>query len=509
MSTSTLKPDGKGSLTIDEAQKAFADSLTSSFSELVGTNAPKLLLCIDCVDRLSENLLEWFSNELNHSMRSVPQFRNTRFLFTANSHEQRLRNFFDQFGFEQVHSYELAEVGDLKSTQAKEPAFSKRLINEKNSANLGNKLVHSMSKDQQDVKKFMSSYSEDEQKYLAVLSYPKRASRYSLEHFVDSRTAALAFNWLKRSPALRSVHSSGDLILNDAARDFARAHHAAENPESAIQWNEIASVLDLFFDQFPHIEDHKIAINLQAFSLFNQKLLNQLFNRDELSEIELFIQRNEGTLQEDGKNLSLTEDAKLVTRRYMEISERIPLPGLLDRVREIWLEDQEHFSVKKLKLDEERKNLTTEIEDTLKQIVKLNELKDKLLEDFKNPNRMKREKEYSFSTSKALIFLGLVTCGASVMFDSLGTYHAACGLAVTLFGFFWPNVELKKATATNDGPKSNLAIETQQRSLKHRIAGLGNRTGVMKANLGELDKQMENLGEVPPPPYLELAEESD
>ena len=127
--------------------------------------------------------------------------------------------------------------------------------------------------------------------------------------------------------------------------------------------------MDLFFDQFPHIEDHKIAINLQAFSLFNQKLLNQLFNRDELSEIELFIQRNEGTLQEDGKNLSLTEDAKLVTRRYMEISERIPLPGLLDRVREIWLEDQEHFSVKKLKLDEERKNLTTEIDDTLKQIV--------------------------------------------------------------------------------------------------------------------------------------------
>jgi hypothetical protein len=257
------------------------------------------------------------------------------------------------------------------------------------------------------------------------------------------------------------------------------------------------------------VEDHKIAINLQAFSLFNQKLLNQLFNNDEQSEIEVFTKRNEASILQDGKNFVLSDDAKLVTRRYMEISERVPLPGLLDRVREIWLEDQELFSKKKSKLDEEKKNLNLEIEDTLQQIVKLKELKDKLLDEFKSPKRFKREKEYSFSTSKALIFLGLTTCGASVMFESLGTYHAACGLAVTLFGFFWPNVELKKATATDDGPRSNLAIETQQRSLKHRIAGLGNRTGVMKSNLDEIEKQMENLGELPPQPYLELAEEID
>jgi len=193
----------------------------------------------------------------------------------------------------------------------------------------------------------------------------------------------------------------------------------------------------------------------------------------------------------------------------MEVSERVPLPGLLDRVREIWLEDQEYFSNKKAKLDEEHKNLTTEIEDTLQQVVRLNELKDKLLDDFKNPKRLRTAKEYSFTTAKALIFLGLATCGASVLFESLGSYHAACGLAVTLFGFFWPNVELKKATATDDGPRSNLAIETQQRSLKHRIAGLGNRTGVMKANLDDLDKQISKMGKTPPPPYLELSEDSN
>jgi hypothetical protein len=193
----------------------------------------------------------------------------------------------------------------------------------------------------------------------------------------------------------------------------------------------------------------------------------------------------------------------------MEISDRSPIPGLLDRVREIWLEDNEHYSIKKAKLEKERQNLISEIEDTLGQVVQLNELKDKLLNDFKSPKRLKTSKEYSFTSSKALIFLGLATCGASVMFESLGSYHAACGLAVTLFGFFWPNVELKKATATDDGPKSNLAIETQQRSLKHRIDGLGNRTGVMKSNLDELEKQISKMGDTPPLPYLESAELPD
>jgi len=31
----------------------------------------------------------------------------------------------------------------------------------------------------------------------------------------------------------------------------------------------------------------------------------------------------------------------------------------------------------------------------------------------------------------------------------------------------------------------------------------------MKSNLDEIEKQMENLGELPPQPYLELAEEID
>lgn len=515
-------PEGKEG-SEEEVYSKIADSLALHFSELV-IGAPKLLLCIRGLDELSVEMKEWLAKDLNHAMRKVPAFKNTRFLFSSGSENTNQSSFFDRFGFEKVRSFRMNDAEnvptkqrlvtdsthddtpyDIELNHAIEP---KGLINQKKSRKLKSTSILKVAELNKDVKTYMSSYTEDEQRYLALASYPCRASRYSLEHFTDSRNAALCYNWLKRKPELFSLHPSGDLILKDVPRSHARAYHLASDPETSAKWAEVGSVLDLFFERFPFAEDHSFAVNLQAFGSFNQKLLNQLFSNDELSEIERFIARNEEQLIVDGKHFVLSDDAKLVTRRYMEISGREPLTGLLDRVREIWLEDQQHYSVKKAKLDEEKLNVTEEIEDTLQQIVKLNELKDKLLEDFKNPKRRKSEKSYSFTSSKALIFLGLATCGASVMFETLGTYHAACGLAVTLFGFFWPNVEVKRVTAGGEGPQSNLAIETQQRSLKHRIAGLGNRTGVMKLNLDDLDKQIANLGDSPPPSYLELSEDS-
>ena len=112
------------------------------------------------------------------------------------------------------------------------------------------------------------------------------------------------------------------------------------------------------------------------------------------------------------------------------------------------------------------------------------------------------EKIYSFTTSRALIVIGIGTVGASLLSDSIGAYHAACGLALTLFGFFWPNVELKREAVTAGGPRSNLAIETQHRSLNHRIGSLCNRVQVMKGNLDAVEKKLVKLGDTPSP-YLE------
>lgn len=504
----------------DNPTLRIATNLANHFSKITD-GSPKLILCIRGVDDLSLGILKWLSGDLNHALRNEPAFRNTRFLFSSKFIENRLTNFFNTFGFEKVRCFQVPKehgvvhVGDgdyfpeVKETENKSfgvTSESKRLIIKKNKTKLINENISRVTDNQEHSSTFLSSFSEDEKVFLCLLAYPDRASRYTLEHFTDPRTAALCFNWLKRKPAFFAIHSSGDLILTENLRAEARAYHKSTDLEKSESWEEAASVLNLFIERFPFADDHSIAINLQAFNSFDSKLLRSLFNKDELSEIDRFVQRNEEQLIMSGKQIALTDEAKMVTRRYMETSGRAPLPELLNRVREVWLEDQEKYAIKKQKLDNEKKNLSTEIEDTLNQIIELKNLKDKLLEEFKNPQRFKAEKTFNFTTSKTLIVVGLSTCGASILFETLSTYHAACGLALTLFGFFWPNVEVKNATAGSSGPQSNLAIETQERSLKHRIAGLANRTGVMKVNLEEVDKQISNLGERSPSPYLDLSE---
>ena len=121
----------------------------------------------------------------------------------------------------------------------------------------------------------------------------------------------------------------------------------------------------------------------------------------------------------------------------------------------------------------------------------------------RNPNRNKPERIYTFSTSRALIVVGLGTVGASLLSEGVGSYHAACGLALTLFGFFWPNVEVKRPALATVGTGTNLAIETQQRSLNHRVGSLSNRIGVMKGNLDAVELQLSKLGDSPPLPYLD------
>ena len=86
------------------------------------------------------------------------------------------------------------------------------------------------------------------------------------------------------------------------------------------------------------------------------------------------------------------------------------------------------------------------------------------------------------------------------------SYHAACGLGLTLFGFFWPTVELKRNAETASIASSPLTLDAQQRSLEHRISNLANRLKVMKGNLDGVDQQISKLGENISDPYVELEE---
>ena len=206
-------------------------------------------------------------------------------------------------------------------------------------------------------------------------------------------------------------------------------------------------------------------MNLQLFNSFNHKMIRQLFVGDQIDEITKFVEQNPHIFTEDNNNLSLIDDGKAVIRRYMEISERTPFPQLDNAIRELWLNDIENYNSKKSKLEEEKQNIIAEIEDTIKQVANIKETKDGLIENLRNPKKNRQEKVYSFTSSAILIAIGIVTIGASLLTDGIGAYHAACGIALTAFGFFWPNVEIKRAALAGNSGNSNLAIETQQRSL--------------------------------------------
>ena len=511
---------------------AIADELVKNFEALTqggpnGSSAPHLVLAIKNFSDYSDEMLVWLSDSLNPAFRKSKFFKGCRFVFSTQQVSDREKSFFNSFGFEKVNLVEVEPVKLPKTKVAsKEEEETKDLLHapkalKDSSTNLPlpkslkkNDLSPSLKEDStfttnmdiKDAENLLSSFSEIEKEYLFLCSYPTRISRYTLEHFESARQAALTYNWLSRAKSLHSTHSSKDLLLDDDMRKAARTLHASVSPGKAEQWATLASVLDAFHGLFPVDSFHWVAINLQALDSFDSRIIRRLFDAGHIDSVLRFIEDYKDLLVEKESRLSLSEEAKIVTRRYMELSEKSCLAGFDDRVRSLWLKDQEQHKAQRAQMEVEKNSVTSEIEDTLNQVASLKDLKESLADDFRNPGRKRAEKTYSFTTSRALIVIGIGTVGASLLADSIGSYHAACGLALTLFGFFWPNVELKREAVTADGPRSNLAIETQHRSLNHRIGSLCNRVQVMKGNLDAVEKKLVKLGDTPPP-YLEAETE--
>ena len=474
----------------DEDKKGLADLLIEHFDDLLssishGKKQPHVLLSISGIHKTSDSLREWMVKDLNHALRKSSNFKKCRFLFSTNKQTEAMESFFNQFGFEKVHYKELSDS-------------QKNYLPKTDSSKLLDETMNSSS-----ISTFLRDFTDSELNYLILCSYPHRVSKYTLGHFASDRDAALAFNWLSRQKNIRTIHDSGDFVLDDSLKSALRSFHAEQNPELAEEWNIHASVVDAFHSLFPTDSSHWIPLNLQLLQSLNYAVVQNLFADDQATEIIEFIESNTLLFTEIDDNLALTDEAKIVTRRFMEVSGLTIIPGLEVSIRELWLRDLNTYNTRKSKLDEERENISTEIEETLLQVGSFNNAKDELVENFRNPRKNKPQKVYSFTTSRLLIVIGFATVGASLLSENIGSYHAACGLALSLFGFFWPNVETKRPAFATGGPTSNLAIETQQRSLNHRISSLSNRVQVMKGNLNAVEKQLEKLGDTPPPPYLD------
>jgi hypothetical protein len=347
-----------------------------------------------------------------------------------------------------------------------------------------------------------SDFTEKELNYLLFASYPKRINRYNLEFFCNPREAAFSYNWLKRQKSLVQAQADGDLVLNDEFRNQMLDFHKQEEPDQAEEYTTTATIIDAFTSIFPDSDLHWIPVNLQLFDSFTKSLCKSLFDENEFNDIVSFLDERDDTLSISNKQFSLTDDVKLVTQRFIEIGGGIPKENISELAKAEWLKYQENSSEKRSRLEQEKINLEEEAFDAEKQIISLDDLKNDLLNNFKNPPKQISKREYTFSTSVILLVLGLGTVGFSLFLDSLGTYHAACGILLTIFGFFWPNVETKKPAIQTAGSSPRLAIETQQRSLTHRMTGLASRVASIRGTLNELNSDLENLDQGMNAPYI-------
>ena len=508
--------------------KNIAGTLLGNFENLLEAqvkpkSSPHLVILIKNLPDFEEEIIDWMSRVLNPVIRDSKAFKNARFVFTANEVTEKEIQFFNSFGFEKMNLVTLgsgdpkreddllphSELDSNKDSKREEPQnkIKETPLKQKQKNTLPSKAIavdcFAGTMDIHEAEKVLASFSEEEQSYLFLASYPLRISRYTLGFFETVRNAALSYNWLNRNQSLYSKHESGDLLLNEDIRVAARIVHSNNLPDISENWSTLSSVLDSFHELFPTDSTHWIPVNLQLLESFNKRILKSLFTQEQVDDILHFIDQLPNQFSEIDKKFTLSENAKLVTRRFLELTSIEPIAGFQDRIRSLWIKDNEQYHSQKTKMLREKGDISAEIETTLGQVAQIKEMRDNLLEDFRDPKRNKAERVYSFSTSRLLIVIGLATVGASLLSESIGSYHAACGLALTLFGFFWPNVETKRPAFAAEGPRSNLAIETQQRSLNHRVGSLSNRIQVMKGNLDAVEKQLAKLGDAPPPPYLD------
>jgi hypothetical protein len=503
-----------------------ANSLVETLEESltqreVSVNEVTPVLILDDLDKYSDGGIDWLTGPFNQAIRSSELFKRCRFLFSSENNKHSLQGAFDRFGFERVQSFPLPPLSpaqcerlaglhgfqsmagaELKEISQGNPL---KLLNIfKKSTILQKAKTSVMSEQPKKTLPHFSDYTEEEFQYLLFASYFNRVNRYNLEFLCSPRDAAFSYNWLKRQKKIASQEPDGCLIINQEIRDQIQEFHRQDNPDEADRLNVIATIVDTFNGIFPDSETHWIPVNLQILESFTKDLCRNLFPEAEIPKVFSFIENHEDQIIFVGKQMSLTPDAKLLTQRFMEVGGGNPRDGFVGKAIKQWKLDSKAGTEKRRRMELEHSNLNEEATDIASQVEEFVLLKAKIHDDFKNPSKAqsKTKREYSFGSNKILLFIGIGTIALSLFSDSFGSIYSAIGIAFTLGGFFWPSVEERKTALVTTGAGPRLAIETQQRSLDHRINGLVSRASSIKQNLDGMSLELENLGQGLDAPYV-------
>ena len=500
---------------VSEALVGGLESLMQSNDEVLFTP----IFVFDDFDTYNPFLRSWIESDLNEKLRSSKNFQKSRFLFAGRKSLSDEKAFFDKFGMEQVHEFHLQGLSPALCLQLFKQHSNENIPsteiqkktrgNPSKVLNLASKPVildkpktEKMSESNTSVSKALKNFSEEEWNHLLKAAYPDRINRYALEFFCSPRDAAYCYNWIKRNRKIAKVEPDGDVILDPEIREEIKRVHAENNSTQAEEWETLSCVLNAFMGIFPNPNQHWIPVNLQLFNCFNRRLCQQIFDEANYEEIDGFLEEYQDFFTLNDKQFKMLDDVRLITSRFVEIGGVQPRDGLVEEIKIKWEEDQRIAEEQRVAMEQERLNLVTEGEQAKKQIETLGELKEKLMEDFRKPKSMKSKRVYSVSSSPVLIVLGIITIGSSLYADSIGSYYAAAGLLLTLLGFFWPNVDVKKPKMAGGASGPNLAIETQQRSLEHRISGLKNRVTSMTGSIQRITSELDRVNSGVSEPYV-------
>jgi hypothetical protein len=483
------------------------EMLMQNFEKLASTvqeksERPIPTFCFSNLSSFTSEMLDWICLDLNNALRKSNLCRGARFVFTDRDKSNKWAKFFNRFGFEKVKRLKITS----KRTQSSQPqvglAQTKELKKIMNSSSKETNMRADIHKNDGTTRELdLNSFSEKHRKYILLACLPQFINRDTLEYFCSSSEAAYCYNWLLRTQNVVQQSYSNFLVLNPQLKQAAR-NLLREQDANAEKKEVLASVLDKFMEFFPQPEEHWIPINLQLFASFSRDLLAKVLDEDRFELVDAFLSEHPEAFSVNHNLYSLKEDPKLITRRLLELTEHEPLEGLSEKIAAQWQEDQVIFENQKTKLESEKVAMEQEIDEIKGQITHFSKMRDQLIEDSNNPNAYRPKKNFIFSLSLPLILLGLTTIGASLFSESIGSYHAACGLFLTFIGFFWPNVELQKPEFQTAGGKPKLAIETQQRSFNHRISGLVNRASSLKESLGDVAGNLDSLETGSRTPYL-------
>ena len=483
------------------------EMLMQNFEKLASTvqekgKRPITTFCFSNLSSFTSEMLDWICLDLNNALRKSNICRGARFVFTDRDKSNNWANFFNRFGFEKVKRLKITPKR-MQSSQTQVGLLqTKELKKIMNSSTMESNMRADIQKNDGTVQELdLNSFSEKHQKYILLACLPHFINRDTLEYFCSSREAAYCYNWLLRTQDVVQQSYGSFLILNPRLKQAAR-NLLREQDANAEKKEVLASVLDKFMEFFPQPEEHWIPINLQLFASFSRDLLAKVFDEDRFELVDAFLAEHPEAFSVNQNLYILKEDPKLITRRLLELTEHEPLEGLSEKIADQWQEDQVIFENQKTKLESERVAMEQEIDEIKEQITHFSKMRDQLIEDSNNPNAYRQKKNFAFSLSLPLIILGLITIGASLFSESIGSYHAACGLFLTFIGFFWPNVELQKPEFQTAGGKPKLAIETQQRSFNHRISGLVNRASSLKESLSDVAGNLDSLETGSRTPYL-------